>query len=156
MMTNYKNSIDAKKKLLDKLRMEISDASHQKHQLESLRNKEYSEEIYRASEGGKNPLTTRQMVALSNGNFSRQAIMNYGRMAEVHRQGTTHPTMGIENGKYVKLCDTPDCSYPTFPELNRKAVTKVRRYVELDEEGQPIEGTQFDVEKTEYVYWMEE
>lgn len=156
MMTNYKNGIDEQEKLLAKLRAEVFKVSSKKQQLEALRNKEYSDEILRASEDGKNPLTLSQMVALSNGNFSRQSITNYGRMAEVHRKGFTYPVMELGKDGSVEVRNIPVCSRPTFPKLNRKAVTKVHHYAELNEEGQPIEGTQFDVEKTEYVYWMEE
>lgn len=72
----------------------------------------------------------------------RTSIGNMAYVAEHHR-------------KFVagKLGKFEEDKYPTMPKLKRKEITVKRRFIEVDENNQPI-GT-FEHEECKYIYSME-
>lgn len=75
-----------------------------------------------------NPNSTAKAISeMMNREFSSQAIGSFGHYAEYG-------------------------DFPSIPNLRRKKNTKVRHFVEVDDDGNILPGTQKDVESTFYTY----
>ena len=117
-------------------------AQMQKLEKERIRAEEnFREEfigLVRANADRDCPLTATQVSNLTDGELSEKSIRMYAVMANYKRHGRT------------SMCDKP-----TFPNLQRKRMCRIRHFAELDDCGNIIPNTTKDVESHELVYYME-
>lgn len=96
---------------------------------------ELTEMIQQASEDGK-MLTSKQIAAMTDGEFSPESIQMYGYWAALSRENEW-------------------CGFkPSMPKMERTKVTKVHKFVEVDEKGEIVPDSGFERKTSRYEYFV--